>query len=167
MAKTKVQHKTVATPPRLTSRIAAVAVLVALVAAGAVAGWAEWRLRAESGAGSAGGAELDAAARAQALAVAQRLEELALAAARLARDPGLGPALAGAGEADPTAQAALLEDTLDGHQLELVVAGPPPGEAQADGLLRAGGPEEAARALAASGLAERAAAEGRASGAWA
>lgn len=179
MADNKVQRKTVAAAPRLTLRIVAVVVLVALVAAGAVAGWAEWRLRRDRGEGTATGAELDAAARSQALADAQRLEEIALAAARLAHDPELSPILESAlgegaaaeapeaAEGDrPAASTALLEDTLDRLQLELVVAGPAERADALQALVRAGGPEQAARALAASELVERAVADGRAAGAW-
>jgi hypothetical protein len=152
---------------RLGLRFLPVVVLVALVAAGTVAGWAEWRLR-RSAAAAGGTGEVDAAARAQGLAEAQRLAELALAAARLADHPDLGSLVAGrpgpAGEEDEApALVPLLEDVLDRHQLELVVARGAGGGAP----LRAGGPEEVALALAGSELAERAAAEGRARGAWA
>lgn len=179
MARRPVQRGTPAAP-RLTPRIVVIVVLVAFVAAGAVAGWAEWRLRRDLQGQAASVGPLDAAARSQSLADDQRLEELALAAARLASHPDLGALLEGGlgatpeepaagtpdapGEAREESSAALLEDTLDRHQLELVVAAS--GAPAAESLLRAGGPEEAARALAGSALVERALAEGSARGAW-
>lgn len=172
--------------PRLVPRVLLLVALVAVVAAGAVAGYAEWRIRSQ-GTGVAT-LEVDAAARAQRAADAQRLEAVALAASRLARDPDLRSALGAAppvppeSEAEPPSVVPVLEDALDGNRLELALVVPQaeggaPVQAPADAAgqppapeslapIRAGGPEEAATALAGSPLVELARDEGRVHAAW-
>ncbi|MFP3941311.1 MAG: hypothetical protein ACLF0P_13475, partial [Thermoanaerobaculia bacterium] len=115
-------------PPRLVPRLLLVVALVAVVVAGAVAAYAEWRIRNQGSRATVD--ELDAAVRAQRAADEQRLEALALAAARLARHPDLWAGLAGRlpapAEEQPgsTGLVPLLEDALDRSRIELALAVP-------------------------------------------
>jgi eukaryotic-like serine/threonine-protein kinase len=150
----------------LTLRVVVLVVLVALLAAGVVAGWAEWRIRTAAPASGAG--ELDSAVRAQSRADAQRLDELALVAGRLARraDLPLGAGNGGAGGEDGAAASlraliGSLEDVLDEHQVELIVL-----RGGGEMALRVGAPADAAREMAVSAVMEQALDEGRASGVW-
>lgn len=138
--------------------------LVAVVAAGAVAAWAEWRLR--SAAPAAGAGDLDAAVRAQSRADDQRLDELTLVAERLGRRADLPLGAAGGAEEQDAASRlreliGALEDVLDERQVELIVL-----RGGGEMALRVGAPADAAREMAVSALIDRALDEGRASGAW-
>ncbi len=148
----------------LTLRVLALVVLVAVVAAGVVAAWAEWRLR--SAVPGAGTGDLDAAVRAQSRADDQRLDELTLIAERLARRADLPlDGSGGAGEQDAASRLreliGALEDVLDERQLELIVL-----RGGGEMALRVGAPADAAREMAVSALIDRALDEGRANGVW-
>lgn len=162
--------------PRTAARTFGVVVLVVLLVAGAVAGYAEWLLR---GGGAEEGGEVSAAAGAQAALVEQRLGELALAASDLAEQaapalgeaPGAGPGAEGAGaeeaeqdlDLDP-----LLERLLDRLGFDLAMVAGPGGEMTAF----AGADPAVGEAVAGSSVAVRALqdgqedAGGRARGLW-
>jgi serine/threonine-protein kinase len=143
-------------------------VLVALVAAGVVAGWAEWRIR--TAAPASGADDLESAVRAQSRADDQRLQELSLVASSLAgrSDLPLDPDAVGDDEEQANQRLltliAFLEDVLDQRRLERIVIG-----GGGEMALRVGGPrrdDPVARELALSALVDRALDEGTASGVW-
>ena len=145
-----------------TLRVLALVVLVAVVAAGLIAAWAEWRLRTAEG--DLGADDLDAAVRAQSRSDDQRLEELSVIAARLALWDGLPTSEPGNGE-DPEERlrtlVGSLQDVLDEHQVDLIVL-----RGGGELALGVGEPDGVAQEIAVSELMGRALDEGSAQGVW-